>query len=487
MSKLIADVSKHQGTIDFGKMRKAGVDSVIIRAGYRSAKAGELATDPNFAENIRNAEKAGLHVGLYWWTTAKSVKEAEAEADYCVALARNHKLSFPIWLDLEHYRSDRSGRADHLSAQARTSYATMFLERCRELGYDAGVYCNPDFWKNDLVPHVLERYPRWIAHYDAKSAGMACDIWQYTSTAKGSTYGAGSAYIDLNRMYTDFPAGEKSLFATDKTVHGKSDGNPDPAPTVTVTSTERAAEKHLERWVPQGDMVRWVQWELHRLGYDLGAAGVDGVCGAKTVRAIETFQMESGLTVDGLCGPKTRDALKAAKERPAVSIKEEPDYKSRVAFKAEKIYPLCVGRKHGSGVQKTVKNLARFKGQKQLNCHLMVSLVLQEAGLLPKDCIIEHTKKADGKKKITDAVRGTENLRHCKVYWVNKLYGDLPEEWKKPGIVYIQNSNACISAGGGYIWSCNKSVNEEYKNKADYLKNTGYVVKSRILAVLVPD
>lgn len=264
-------------------------------------------------------------------------------------------------------------------------------------------------------------------------------------------------------------------------------GNPYPTPTITVTSTERAAEKHLERWVPQGDMVRWVQWELHRLGYDLGAAGVDGVCGAKTVRAIETFQMEIGLTVDGLCGPKTRDALKAAKERPALIITDEPDYKGRVAAKSKAIYPLAKGKKHGSGVQKKVTTLEEFKRQKLLNCHLMVSLVLQEAGLLPKGCVITHTPKADGKKKITDAVRGTENLRHCKVYWVNKLYGDLPEEWKKPGIVYIQNSNACISAGGGYIWSCNKSVNEEYKNKADYLKNTGYVVKSRILAVLVPD
>ena len=488
MSKLIADVSKHQGAIDFGKMRRAGVDAVIIRAGYRSAKKGIITTDERYAENIRKAEKAGLHVGVYWWTSAVSAKEAEAEAEACVKLAQGHKLSFPIWLDLEFYNTKREGRADHLSAAARTSFATMFLERCSKLGYDCGIYCNPDFWKSDLVPRVLERYPRWIAHY-GKSAGMACDIWQYTSIASGKTYGAGSTYIDLNRMHTDFPAGEKSLFAGDSFALSKSAGNPYPTPTITVTSTERATAKHLEKWIPQGDMVRWVQWELLRLGYNLGAAGVDGVCGAKTVRAIETFQMEIGLTVDGLCGPKTREALKAAKQRPVltITVTEEPDYKARVAAKAKIIYPLCVGKRHGGTVSKLVTSLDALKKYDAISCNKMVSIVLQEAGCLPKGKVITHTKKAGGKKKITDAVRGTEQLKHCKVYWVNKRFAKLPEKWKKAGCVYIQNSNACISAGGGKIWSCNKSVGEKYEVKGDYLRDGGYPFTSKILCVIVPD
>lgn len=122
-----------------------------------------------------------------------------------------------------------------------------------------------------------------------------------------------------------------------------------------------------------------------------------------------------------------------------------------------------------------------------LSCNKMVSIVLQEVGLLPKGSLVEHTKERSGKKKITDAVRGTEKLKHCKVFWVNKHYRDLPEKWKQAGVVYIQDSNACISAGDGLIWSCNKSVGEEYKREGDYLKDSGYVKTSKVLVVIVPD
>jgi hypothetical protein len=54
-------------------------------------------------------------------------------------------------------------------------------------------------------------------------------------------------------------------------------------------------------------------------------------------------------------------------------------------------------------------------------------------------------------------------------------------------VVYIQDSNACISAGGGKIWSCNKSVGERYKVRGDYLRTGGYPFTSKILCVIVPE
>ncbi len=261
-------------------------------------------------------------------------------------------------------------------------------------------------------------------------------------------------------------------------------GNPYPDPLGTVASNETAAAIQLSKWIPQGEMVKAVQWELCRLGYSIGK--VDGICGKATTSAVIEFQRGAGLSVDGAVGPKTWAALVAAKVKP-VDKSEPINYRERVAAKAEKIYPLCVGRKHGSGVQKRVKTLEQFGKQKELNCHLMVSLVLQEAGCLPKGCVITHTPKGGSKRKITDAVRGTNKLRHCKVYWVNCLYKDLPEKWKKAGVVYIQDSNACISAGGGWVWTCNKSVGAWYKVKGDYRKDHGYVKTSKILCVIVPD
>mgnify|MGYP002732900063 CR=1 FL=1 len=73
---------------------------------------------------------------------------------------------------------------------------------------------------------------------------------------------------------------------------------PYPEPTVTVGRGLR------------GDGVRWVQWQLQRRGYSVGAAGVDGICGNATMKAIKQFQSNCGLVVDGLAGKLTRAKLR---------------------------------------------------------------------------------------------------------------------------------------------------------------------------------
>jgi hypothetical protein len=167
--------------------------------------------------------------------------------------------------------------------------------------------------------------------------------------------------------------------------------------------------------------------------------------------------------------------------------KKQIDYQKRVKNAAFAIYPLCIGKKHGKGVQNRVKTLEHFKAQKELNCHLMVSLCLQKAGLLPVGKVITHTPKSGGKTYIQDAVKGLENLKHCRYFWVNKPYDQLPDRWKEAGIVYIQNSNACISMWKGHIFSCNKQVGYRYQSKHDYDRTTGYPHTSNILVVIVPN
>ncbi len=60
-----------------------------------------------------------------------------------------------------------------------------------------------------------------------------------------------------------------------------------------------------------GDGIRWVQYELKRRRYDIGATGIDGQYGASTKAAVERFQRAFGLAVDGIVGPNTREALAA--------------------------------------------------------------------------------------------------------------------------------------------------------------------------------
>jgi hypothetical protein len=183
--------------------------------------------------------------------------------------------------------------------------------------------------------------------------------------------------------------------------------------------------------------------------------------------------------------PATAASTQPAAPTPITTKKV--NYLTRAADAAKKVYPLSIGKVHSGSDAGKVVSLSSLKKHHSLSCNRMMSITLQEAGLLEKGQIVSHTKKAKGKKTIADAVKNVKALKHCKVIWVNKRYKDLPAEYKKAGVAYIQNSNACISAGGGRIWSCNRSKGYKYRSKTDYFRSSGYPFNSRILVVIVPE
>lgn len=70
--------------------------------------------------------------------------------------------------------------------------------------------------------------------------------------------------------------------------------NPYATPTTTVSFGET------------GVGVRWVQWELLRLGYNIK---IDGEFGSMTEKYVREYQKLKGLVVDGKVGPITRNSL----------------------------------------------------------------------------------------------------------------------------------------------------------------------------------
>lgn len=54
-----------------------------------------------------------------------------------------------------------------------------------------------------------------------------------------------------------------------------------------------------------GKAVVLCQCLLYDLGYDIGKAGIDGIAGGDTVRAIRAFQKMNSCIVDGKCGNQT--------------------------------------------------------------------------------------------------------------------------------------------------------------------------------------
>lgn len=96
---------------------------------------------------------------------------------------------------------------------------------------------------------------------------------------------------------------------------GESRTNPYEEPKLPITSKIVIAENHLDpvKYLTKGEGVKWLQYELCRVGYQFeidAFGGIDGICGNGTVDCIMEFQQKNGLEVDGICGKKTRKKLK---------------------------------------------------------------------------------------------------------------------------------------------------------------------------------
>ena len=65
---------------------------------------------------------------------------------------------------------------------------------------------------------------------------------------------------------------------------------------------------HLLKIGMRGESVKWLQYELNKLGY---ALAVDGVYGKITKMAVSVYQRARGLKVDGIAGMQTLKSLGA--------------------------------------------------------------------------------------------------------------------------------------------------------------------------------
>ena len=204
------DVSKHNGNIDWAKVKESGVNFAIVRVGNRGYGAeGNLVTDPKFVDNMKGAISNGIDVGVYFYSQAITESEAIEEADMTLKLIKENgfegKIKYPIIIDTE----KSGGRADSLSKESRTAVVKAFCERVKKAGYEPMIYANKDWLINNLNMNQLESYDVWVAHYNNTTDPIKnptdykgkYQIWQYTSTEKINGI---SGDVDLNIGYKKY-------------------------------------------------------------------------------------------------------------------------------------------------------------------------------------------------------------------------------------------------------------------------------------------
>lgn len=179
------DVSKYQPNINWSQVKAAGIDFVIIRAGYRGWGTGALVEDPLLASHVQGARAAGVKIGLYFFTQAVNEQEAADEAGFVLSLIRKYNIpvSYPVYYDTENSDGHGAGRADHLDRGQRTANAVTFCQTIQSGGYTPGVYSYRSWLTGNLNFSSISRYKIWVAHFASQlDFPYKYDMWQYTSS-----------------------------------------------------------------------------------------------------------------------------------------------------------------------------------------------------------------------------------------------------------------------------------------------------------------
>ncbi len=196
------DVSKYNGTVNWAQVANQGMHFAIIRAGYRGYGSGVLVEDSQFRANMAGATKAGMKVGVYFFSQAVTEAEAVEEASMVVSMVSGYGVSYPIFIDSEYANGSHTGRADGLSKDARTAITRAFCNTIQNSGYKAGVYASKTWFSEHLNASALSGYYIWVAQYNTSCTyGGKYNLWQYTM--KGSCAGV-SGKVDVNVSYMGY-------------------------------------------------------------------------------------------------------------------------------------------------------------------------------------------------------------------------------------------------------------------------------------------
>lgn len=198
------DISEFNIVTDWAKVKASGVDAVIIRVAGRYIGSGNLFDDDNFGDNVQGAAKAGLRVGVYFFSQALNEKEAIEEADYAAQKMAPYKssITLPVFMDYEwddsSYRLYNGG-----SIAQRTATVKAFMTEIKKKGYSAGLYASDNVLGNYLDSGSIALIASiWIAHWGVSAPGSSYsgvyDCWQYTSS--GTVPGV-DGLVDLDYYY----------------------------------------------------------------------------------------------------------------------------------------------------------------------------------------------------------------------------------------------------------------------------------------------
>lgn len=195
------DLSSQNGIVDFEKLKKAGVDFVMIKVGGRGYSSGNIVLDDSFKDYMNGAKNAGLGIGVYFYSQAVDKEEIYEEADTLLELIKDYNVTYPVVFDMESIDGDIA-RTDALDKSARTELARIFLKTIKEEGYTSMLYGNKEWLVTKLNLEKLSDYDVWLSQEgDTPDYPYEFTMWQYDT--QGSVSGV-SGDVRLNVSLVDY-------------------------------------------------------------------------------------------------------------------------------------------------------------------------------------------------------------------------------------------------------------------------------------------
>lgn len=204
------DVSQWQGVIDWAKVKAAGVQFALIRAGYGDTLSYPSQIDTQYERNYAECKRLGIPVGVYFYSYATTPEAAKREAQSCLALLKGKQFEMPIYYDVEERCIFNSGKTGDVSR--------AFISELEKAGYWVGIYTYRSamgYFPSD----IKDKKAMAIAEYgDRLNYNGQYGIWQNSSSW---TVAGISGRVDHDWCYVDYPKLIKE--------NGKN-GYPKPAP-----------------------------------------------------------------------------------------------------------------------------------------------------------------------------------------------------------------------------------------------------------------
>lgn len=208
MNKKGIDISKWQGSVNFLKVKQAGIQFIILREGYKEA------IDECFLEYVKGCKENNIKVpGVYHFLYCTNEVEARAEARSCIQNVRKAGLepSIVIFADFEYDTVKKAAsRGIKLGKEACIACTEAFLDEISKAGYKTGIYANIDYYKNMYTPEIINKHIFWLADY-TDEPDYACTFIQTGS--KGIINGI-SGYVDTDIQLQEIQKGSE----TDNTI-----------------------------------------------------------------------------------------------------------------------------------------------------------------------------------------------------------------------------------------------------------------------------